>query len=51
MVAKAKRLLVTHFDPGHPDSQLEQMEDNLIAAGRKQGVDAAFARQNQEIEL
>jgi phosphoribosyl 1,2-cyclic phosphodiesterase len=51
VIAKAKRLLVTHFDPGHPDSQLEQMEDDLIAAGHKQGVDAAFARQNQEMIL
>jgi len=48
-IAKAKRLLVTHFDPGHPDRQLEQMEDGLLAEGRKQSVDAAFARQNQEI--
>ena len=51
VVAKAKRLLVTHFDPGHPDAQLEQMEDALMAAARKQGVEAAFARQNQEIAL
>jgi phosphoribosyl 1,2-cyclic phosphodiesterase len=50
-IAKAKRLLVTHFDPGHADSHLEQMEDELIAAGQKQGIQAAFARQNQEIEL
>jgi len=27
------------------------MEDELIAAGQKQGIDAAFARQNQEIVL
>jgi phosphoribosyl 1,2-cyclic phosphodiesterase len=51
VVAKAKRLLVTHFDPGHDDTQLENMEDALIAAGQKQGVDAAFARQNQTLEL
>ena len=51
VIAKAQRLLVTHFDPGHPDRQLEQMEGELIAAGRTQGVDAAFARQNQEIVL
>jgi len=51
VVAKAKRLLVTHFDPSHADPQLEQMEDGLLAAARLQGVDAAFARQNQEIEL
>ena len=51
VIAKAKRLLVTHFDPGHPDPQLEKMEDELIAAGRKQGLEAAFARQNQQFEL
>jgi ribonuclease BN (tRNA processing enzyme) len=51
VVAKAKRLLVTHFDPGHADPQLQKMEDELIAAGQKQGIDAAFARQNQEILL
>ncbi len=50
-IARAKRLLVTHFDPGHADSHLEQMEDELIAAGQKEGIQAAFARQNQEIEL
>jgi ribonuclease BN (tRNA processing enzyme) len=51
LVAKAKRLLVTHFDPGHADPQLEQMEDALMASARTQGVEAAFARQNQEILL
>jgi len=51
VVAKAKRLLVTHFDPGHADPQLQKMEDELIAAGQKQGINAAFARQNQEILL
>jgi len=50
-IAKAKRLLVTHFDPGHTDSQLETMEDGLISAARGRGLDAAFARQNQELVL
>ena len=51
VVAQAKRLLVTHFDPGHPDGQLEKMEDDLIEAARPHGLAVAFARQNQEIEL
>ena len=51
VVAKAKRLLVTHFDPGHADAQLEKMEDTLMANARTQGIEAAFARQNQEIIL
>jgi len=51
VAAQAKRLLVTHFDPGHSDSQLKKMEDALIAAGQKRGVAATFARQNQEILL
>jgi len=50
-IAQAKQLLVTHFDPSHADAQLEKMEQDLIAAARRQGITAGFARQNQEIIL
>ena len=50
-IAKAKRLLVTHFDPNHDDPHLKKMEEELLEAARKKGLTAAFARQNQEVVL
>jgi len=51
VIAQARQLLVTHFDPSHPDTQLEKMEQDLIAEARHHGIAAGFARQNQEIIL
>lgn len=51
VIAKAKRILVTHFDPGHADPQLKTMEESLIAEAQGFGLDAAFARQNEQLFL
>ncbi|NBR46152.1 MAG: MBL fold metallo-hydrolase, partial [Verrucomicrobia bacterium] len=51
LTAGAKRLLVTHFDPGHADPQLQRMEETLTAAGKAKGIPATFARQNLVLDL
>ena len=51
LTARARRLLITHFDPTHSDSTLAKMEKDFQNLAQKSGLPVAFARQGQTIAL
>jgi len=48
--ARARRLVITHFDPSHSDPTLQAMEDEIKKAPAARNVPVSFARQGQTID-
>lgn len=51
VTARARRLLITHFDPTHPDSTLTTLEKEFQKSAQNSGISVGFARQGQTIDL
>jgi len=51
VAARARRLLITHFDPTHSDSSLARMEKEFQKSAHASRIPVAFARQGQTINL
>ncbi|MCX6935321.1 MAG: MBL fold metallo-hydrolase [Verrucomicrobia bacterium] len=49
--AKARRLIITHFDPAHSDAVLIAMEKKLRQSANSTSMEVTFARQGQTIDL
>jgi phosphoribosyl 1,2-cyclic phosphodiesterase len=48
--ARARRLIITHFDPSHSDSTLLEMEDKIKKTPSAKTLPVSFARQGQSID-
>ena len=48
--ARARRLIITHFDPSHSDSTLQGMEDEIRKSPSAQKIPVSFARQGLTID-
>jgi phosphoribosyl 1,2-cyclic phosphodiesterase len=51
VTARARRLLITHFDPTHSDSALTTLEKEFQKSAQSSGIPVGFARQGQAVEL
>jgi len=51
VAARARRLLITHFDPTHSDSTLASMEKEFQKSAHASRIPVSFARQGQTINL
>jgi phosphoribosyl 1,2-cyclic phosphodiesterase len=51
VTARARRLLITHFDPTHSDSALTNLEKEFQKSAQSSGIHVGFARQGQTVEL
>ena len=51
VTARARRLLITHFDPTHSDSALTNLEMEFQKSAQSSGIHVGFARQGQTVEL
>lgn len=51
VAARARRLLITHFDPTHSDSTLASMEKEFQKIAHSSRIPVSFARQGQTINL
>ncbi|NBV96194.1 MAG: hypothetical protein EBT30_01315 [Verrucomicrobia bacterium] len=51
VAARARRLLITHFDPTHSDTTLAGLETEFQKSAQSSGIPVGFARQGQTIDL
>ena len=51
IAARARRLLITHYDPTHSDANLAQLEKEFQKTSHSSGIPVAFARQGQTVAL
>ena len=48
--ARARRLIITHFDPSHSDSLLGEMEEKMKGSPEAKKLPVSFARQGQTVD-
>lgn len=49
--ARARQLVITHFDPAHSDAVLQAMEEGMKKTPLAKNLPSSFARQGQTIEV